>query len=111
MYIGEFLKERMELFNYSIESLSEKSLVKADLINSLVNNELHIEQIRKFDLELLSSALFCEPLYFLDKAVRDNDLVYSSLNRGTDTSKSNLVKAKLQSFINDVLYINELISE
>ena len=111
MYIGRFLKERMELFNYSIESLSENSLVNAELINSLINNEVEIENIRKLDFELLSSALYCEPQYFLNESVRKNDLVNSSLNRGNDTFKSNLVKARLQSFVNDLFYINGLISE
>jgi hypothetical protein len=104
-YIGADFKARMDLFNYNISSLSEKSFVEEDIIQAILDNNISYDEIDEFDLNLLCSLLHCRPEYFINEKIRNNDLLIGSKNRGVDNDKSRDVKAKIQDFVNDFIFL------
>ena len=111
MYIGEILRERMELFGFDVEQLSEEALVEKSLINNILNNKIDVEEIDEIDLEFIARTLYTTSNYFLDKNERDKDMLNVSLNRGISDKKTNIIKAKLQQFANDFVFIKEILAE
>lgn len=111
MYIGEIMQERMQALNISAEHLAEESLTDIELIDDILNNNKTLEDIEEFDIEFISDVLYCSPEYFIDKEIRDKDILYSSLNRGVKDTKSNITKAKLQKFANDFSFLMEIVDE
>lgn len=59
-------------------------------------------------MSLICSALHCDTHLFIDSEVRNKDLLISTMNRGTDTEKSKKVKARIQDYMNDFAFINEI---
>lgn len=110
MYIGEEFSKRMQLFDLTPEKLADESLVSLSVINEIVSNRLVVEKIRQLDLDFLSSALYCDSNYFVSEKIRNKDIVNASLNRGSDTPKSNLIKAKLQSLVQDITHVDSLLA-
>lgn len=62
-------------------------------------------------MSLIYSALHCDDQYFIDGEVRNKDLLISTMNRGKDSVKSKNVKAKIQDFMNDFAFVNEVLLE
>ena len=110
-YIGGELRNRMELLGISISALSEMTFIDEDVINDIIANKLAYEDIDEFDMSLICSTLHCDDDYFVDDEVRNKDLLVSTMNRGKDSAKSKKVKAKIQDFMNDFAFINEILLE
>lgn len=110
-YIGSELRDRMDLLGIDISTLSNITFLDEDDIRDIVNNKLAFEEIDEFDLSLICSALHCDTQYFINDEIRKKDLVISTMNRGKDTVKSKIVKAKIQDFVNDYAFINGILSE
>ena len=110
-YIGSELQDRMNLLGIDISTLSEMTFMDEDVISDIINNESAYEDIDEFDLSLLCNALHCDARYFVDGEVRNKDLLISTMNRGKDTIKSKHVKAKIQDFMNDYAFVNEVLLE
>lgn len=108
MYIGHVLQERMEYFKFSKEKLSEEALVDIDELNMILSNHIAYDKIDEITLEFISQVLYCKPQYFIDKTIRNKDLVNACYNRGKSTPKSNKVKGVLQSFTEDLAFLCEL---
>lgn len=110
-YIGSELQDRMNLLGIDISTLSEITFIDEEVISGIINNESAYEEIDEFDLSLICSALHCDVQYFIDSDVRNCDLLISTMNRGKDTVKSRNVKAKIQDFMNDFAFVNEVLLE
>jgi len=51
------------------------------------------------------------PEYFIDSAIREKDMILNSLNRGEDSIDSILVKGKIQNFIRDFVFVQNILVE
>ncbi|MDD6023620.1 MAG: hypothetical protein PUC06_05175 [Oscillospiraceae bacterium] len=101
MKIGEMLHTRMNQLGYTSRSLAVKAFVGESLINDLLANNIEIDQVDELDVGLLCSALHCNKLYFSDEEVRMRDLLVAAQNAKEDDESANLVKARMQDYIND----------
>lgn len=110
-YIGSELQDRMNLLGIDISTLSEMTFIDEEVISSIINNESAYEEIDEYDLSLICSALHCDVQYFIDVDIRNCDLLISTMNRGKDSVKSRNVKAKIQDFMNDFAFLNEVLLE
>ncbi|MGM9926382.1 MAG: hypothetical protein ACI35P_00385 [Bacillus sp. (in: firmicutes)] len=110
-YIGVELQDRMNLLGIDVSTLSDMTFVDEDTVNDIIANKCSYENIDEFDLSLICSALHCDTRYFIDNEVRNQDLLISTMNRGKDTIKSKNVKAKIQDFMNDFAFVNEILLE
>lgn len=110
-YIGSELQDRMNLLGIDVSTLSEMTFMDEEIIHDIMNNKLAFEDIDEFDLSLICNALHCDTLYFVDGEVRNKDLLVSTMNRGKDSVKSKNVKAKIQDFMSDYAFVNEVLME
>ena len=110
-YIGSELQDRMSLLGMDVSTLSDMTFIDEDMINGIIDNKTAYEDIDEFDLSLICSTLHCDTRYFIDAEVRDKDLLISTMNRGKDTVKSKNVKAKIQDFMNDYAFVNDVLLE
>ena len=110
-YIGSELQDRMNLLGIDVSALSEMTFMDEDAINNIIANKYAYEDIDEFDMSLICSALHCDAHYFIDGKVRNKDLLVLTMNRGKDSVKSKNVKAKIQDFINDFTFVNEILLE
>lgn len=110
-YFGSELQDRMNLLGIDISTLSEITFIDEEVIRGIINNESAYEEIDEFDLSLICSALHCDVQYFINDDVRNCDLLISTMNRGKDSVKSRNVKAKIQDFMNDLAFVNEVLLE
>jgi len=110
-YIGSELLDRMNLLGIDISTLSEMTFMDEDVICDIINDKCSYEEIDEFDLSLICSALHCDAHYFIDDEVRKSDLLISTMNRGKDSLKSKNVKARIQDYMNDYAFINEVLLE
>ena len=110
-YIGSELQDRMNLLGIDISTLSEMTFIDEEVISDIINNGSAYEEIDEFDLSLLCNALHCDSQYFVYSEVRNNDLLISTMNRGKDSVKSKNVKAKIQDFMSDFAFVNEVLLE
>ena len=110
-YIGSELQDRMNLLGIDVSTLSKMTFMDEEIISDIVNNKSAYEDIAEFDLSLICSALHCDAQYFVDGEVRNNDLLISTMNTGKDSIKSKNVKAKIQDFISDYDFVNEMTLE
>lgn len=110
-FIGSELQDRMNMLGIDVSALSEKTFMDEEVIRDIINNRLAYEDIDEFDLALICDTLHCDTLYFVDSEVRNRDLLVSTMNRGKDTVKSKNAKAKIQDFMNDYAFINEVLLE
>ena len=110
-YIGRELQDRMDLLDISISALSEMTFVDEDTLGKIIKNKLAYDDIDEFDMSLICSALHCDEHYFINSEVRKKDLLVSTMNRGKDSIKSQKVKAKIQDFMNDFAFVNEIMLE
>lgn len=110
-YIGSELQDRMNLLGINVSTLSEMTFMDKDIISDIIENRLLYEDIDEFDMLLICNALHCDVRYFIDSEVRNRDLLVSTMNRGKDSVKSRNVKAKIQDYMNDSAFVNEILSE
>lgn len=103
-YISDIFQERMNLLGLSVSALSEDTFVDEDIINDIISNRRSYEDVDEFDMALLCSRLHCDTRYFIDKEVRNRDLLIQTKNE-KDSVKSNNVKATIQDFISDATKI------
>lgn len=111
MNIGNILKNRLEKLGISIDQLSGDCLLKKEFIKGILEDQISLEKIDMFDLKLISNELYCTPAYFWDENKRKKDVVLSSFNRGNDTKKSNLAKARLQKYVSDYIFLKNVIDQ
>lgn len=110
-YIGRELQDRMNLLSVDVSALSEITFVDEETISDIIENRISYEDVDEFDMSLICTTLHCDAQYFIDDEVRDKDLLISTMNRGQDSVKSKNVKAKIQDFINDFAFVNEVLLE
>lgn len=111
MYIGEILKKRMSDLGISISKLSDESLVERNHIEDIINNKIMITEIDKYDLDLISQVLYCNPEYFYNSEARERDILNASMNRGESNFHVNLIKGKLQQFGSDFTFLRSIKEE
>lgn len=111
LFIGKEVQERMISLGLSAEKLADEAFMDLGDIQAIINNEVDYESIDEFDMELMCNVLHCKPEYFTDNSVKEKDLLVASMNRGNDDLKSMNVKAKIQDFVNDFLFVNEVLAE
>ena len=110
-YIGSELQDRMNLLGINVSTLSQITFMDEEIISDIIENRLSYEDVDEFDMSLICSALHCDTLYFIDGEVRNKDLLISTMNRGKDSVKSKTVKAKIQDFMKDFAFVNEVLLE
>lgn len=110
-YIGNELQDRMNLLGMDVSALSKMTFVDEDTIKDILTDKLAYEEIEEFDMSLICSALHCDVRYFVDSEVRNKDLLISTMNRGKDSVKSKNVKAKIQDYMNDFVFVREILLE
>ena len=110
-FIGSELQDRMNLLGINVSALSEITFMDEDTIRDIIENRLSYEDVDEFDMSLICSALHCDAQYFIDDGVRNKDLLISTMNRGKDSVKSKTVKAKIQDFMKDFAFVNEVLLE
>lgn len=110
-YIGSELQDRMNLLGINVSTLSEITFMDEETISDIIENRLPYEDVDEFDMSLICSALHCDTQYFIDGEVRNKDLLISTMNRGKDSVKSKTVKAKIQDFMKDFAFVNEVLLE
>lgn len=110
-YIGSELRDRMDLLGIDVSALSEITFMDEETINGIIENRISYEDVDEFDMSLICSALHCDTQYFVDSEVRKKDLLISTMNRGKDSVKSMNTKAKIQDFMNDFAFVNEVLLE
>lgn len=110
-YIGSELQDRMNLLGIDVSALSEITFMDEETISDIIENRISYEDVDEFDMSLICSALHCDTQYFIDGEVRNRDLLISTMNRGKDSVKSKNVKAKIQDFMNDFAFVNEVLLE
>ena len=110
-YIGSELQDRMNLLGIGSSALSEITFMDEETISDIIKNKISYEDIDEFDMSLICSVLHCDARYFTDREVRNKDLLISTMNRGKDSVKSKNVKAKIQDYMNDLAFVNEVLLE
>lgn len=100
--IGKYVKQRMEDLEFKEQYVSEKSGFSLEEINAILNDEVTFDT-DDFEPAVLANILMCEPEYFFCQEAREKDVITQSYNRGPNTVGSNLIKAKMQSFVRDYL--------
>lgn len=79
MYIGELLKQRMELLGYTnTYSLFKDSLVATDVIEDILDNKIQYKDIDEMDLQFISEALYCSPKYWIDEKIRNKEWIFTT---------------------------------
>lgn len=111
LFIGKEVQERMNSLGLSAEELAEKTFMEYNDIQAIVDNEVALDNIDEFDFSLICSALHCKLDFFTDETVKERDLLVNAMNRGNDNKESMKVKAKIQDFINDFTFVNEILTE
>lgn len=107
MFIGKIVEDRMNLLGFSAEMLADKTMFDIKFIEYIIYNKLPVESIDDFDIEVLANALYCDVDYFINEQTMFKDVVMCSKNRGTNTIKSNLAKAKIQSYMKNLILVKE----
>ena len=105
MLFGDIVKERLNSLGMTFDDLVEISMLDKDLCEKICENRISPKDLDEFDLNVLSNALYCASDYFISETARNKDVVFRSCNRGDDPHQSNLIKAKLQSFMRDLLFV------
>jgi len=111
LFIGKEVQERMNSLGLSAEELADKAFLELCNIQSIISNEVAFEDIDEFEFALMCSALHCKTDYFLNHTIREKDLLVGAMNRGNDSKKSIEVKVRIQDFINDFTFVNEVLAE
>lgn len=111
LYIGNDMQDRMNLLGLTVEDVASRTFLEKDDVDAIIHDRIGLPDIDEFDFSLICSVLHCKPEYFTDKTVKDSDLLAVSMNRGSDNEKSLNVKAKLQDYLDDLSFVNEILLE
>lgn len=111
LYIGKDVQDRMELLGLTAHEVADRAFMEKEEIDAIIQNKIALEEIDEFDLSLICSILHCKPEFFVDTDVRERDLLLTSMNRGVDNEKSTKIKAKIQDFMRDFAFVEEILSE
>ncbi|EOU1743909.1 hypothetical protein [Clostridium perfringens] len=110
MFIGKMVLERMNALGMNAKEVSDNTLIDECVINEILEDKLSISEMDILDVEFLAESLYCTPEYFLDENIRKKDVLNSSLNRGRNSIKSNIIKAKIQVVMEDFGFMNDIYS-
>lgn len=110
-YIGNELQKRMDLLGIDVSTLSKTSFVSKNMIENIINDKIAYEEIDEFDLSLICNVLHCNIKYFADSKVRKQDLLIQTMDGNMDSIKSKSVKAKIQDFMNDYVFVSKTLVE
>ena len=111
LYIGSELQDRMNLLGIDVSALSEITFMDEETICDIIENRISYEDVDEFDMSLICSYLLSYAQYFIDCEVSNKDLLISTMNRGKDSVKSKNVNAKIQDFMSDFAFVNEVLLE
>ncbi|MCI8665215.1 MAG: hypothetical protein HFG82_00875 [Dorea sp.] len=111
LYIGNDIQNRMNLLGLTIDEMADSTFMEKEIIDSIIQNKTPLEEIDEFDMSLICSVLHCKPEFFTDDLVKEKDLLLTSMNRGMDNKKSLEVKAIIHDFMNDLSFVEEILSE
>lgn len=113
MYIGELLKQRMNLLGYTdIYDLSKESLVATDVIEDILNDKIQYENIDELDIDLISQTLYCNSQYWIDKKIRDKDwIIVMNKDKDITSIKANTKIGELQQFSKDFKFLKDIEEE
>lgn len=95
----------------NLSELAQETFIDIRIIENILNDEINYDEIDQFDRELISSALLCQPNYWIDSKVREKDIVNASLNRGINDFNTNKIKAKVQQCTSDLFFLQSLIEK
>ena len=110
-YIGKELQDKMSLLGIDVFTLAKITFMNEEIISDIIENRVSYEDIDEFDMSLICNALHCNSQYFIDDKVRNKDLLISTMNARKDSIKSKNVKVKIQDFMNDFVFVNEVMLE
>lgn len=105
MLMGEVIKERLNCLGISFKDFAEETMLEESFLQDIMENRILPIDIDPIDLNIIANVLYCSPEYLIDENSRNKDVVFCSMNRGDTTTKSNLAKAKLQSFMRELLFV------
>lgn len=111
LYIGDIMQERMMQLGLTAVDVADKTFLEEEMVKAIIDNEIEFGAIDPFDISLICNVLHCKVEFFTDDEAKNKDLLFSSLNRGNDNSKSNNVKVRIQDFINDFVFVTDILSE
>ncbi len=111
MFIGNLLKERLEMLDMTPADVVNQSFLDMDLIRKILNDEIELENIDYFSLSILCNVLHCKPEYFSEPGIREKDLVYAGKGQKYESPESMRVRANLQTFVNDFGFVQEVQKE
>lgn len=111
LYIGNDVQDRMVLLGLTADEVADKAFMEKDQIDAIIQNQIALEEIDEFDLSLICSVLHCTPEFFQDTDTKRKDLLVASMNRGSDNEISMNIKAKIQDFMRDFTFVEEIFSE
>ena len=111
MYIGKAIHERMQLLNLNVDDVADKTFMDVEDIQSIIDDNTPLEEIEEFDIELICNVLHCKVDNLTDDSGKEKDFLYGCMNRGNDDDKSINVKAKIGDYLNDYIFVREILEE
>lgn len=102
------LQKRMNLLGLSVKELADKTFLSHQYIQNIFDGKVLLSSVDEFDLSLICSVLHCNSDFITDETVRKRDLL---INTRKGDKRAVKVKAKIQDFINDFTFVNEIFSE
>lgn len=110
-FIGKAVQERMNVLNMDAKELASRAFIDETHIQAIINNEVALNDIDEFDFAFICSALHCNTEFFINESIRQKDLLTNVMNSGKSDEKFIKAVAKIQDFINDFNFINEVLLE
>lgn len=109
-YIGNTLKKRMDMLEIDATTLAEMTFMDVSMIRNIVDNKIPYEKIDKFDVGLICNALHCDEQYFEHSDIH-KDFLSEIFDKEKDSNASKKTKIKIQEFLSDFMFLNEVMSE
>ena len=108
IYIGEVLKNRMDMLSININELADRTFLDNSEIDKILNDSVTVDNIDEYDLTMISNVLHCTPEYFMDESIRKKDFLVGTQNRGIDTEESKKIKLSLQDYLKDFVFLESV---
>ena len=109
-YIGNALKRRMDMLEINAATLAEMTFVDEEMIRKIIENKIPYEKIDNFDVDLICNALHCDEQYFEHSDIH-KDFLSEIFDKEKDSNASKKTKIKIQEFLSDFMFLNEVMSE
>lgn len=109
-YIGNTLKRRMNMLEIDATTLAEMAFMDEGMIKNIVDNKITYEKIDKIDVNLICNVLHCDEGCF-ESSYTHNDFLSETIDKEKDSAKSKKVKVKIQDFLSDFIFVNEVMSD